>query len=444
MSLRIKAPLLVASALVGTVGFASAAYADAFYLQAQSARGAGRAFSGEGADTGPDSLWWNPAAIAGIRDGSATLSASAILPKGDVVDTGTVIGRPTFSPTTGRPTGLNYTPVGGNGTSSDPINKGVVPSGAIAYPLTDRIAIGLAVTSPFSFTTNYEANSWARYSADKTRLRTIDIQPSIGVVVTDWLRVGGALNVEYTDAILNNALPNLAAALPDGHQELKGDGWDFGWTAGVQLHNNFATVGVSYKSSIRHNLKGDLTVSGLVGPLASSNMTVSGAKAAFNTPGQVIVAGRFRGTDKLTLNAQVVAYNWSKFDTIDLGAPLNTAIPENYKDSWSLAGGLDYDVTPKLTVRAGLQRTKSPTQDGQRDARVPDADRWTYAAGGSYQLSSRIGLDAGAQYVDFANTTIDRNTAAYVNTPVQTNILTSGALRNASAVVLSLGGRVTF
>ncbi len=434
MMFRTKAPLLAVSALVSAFGFASTAYADAFYLQAQSARGAGRAFSGEGADTGPDSLWWNPAAIAGIRDGSATLAASAILPKGDVVDTGTRICRP----------GQACTGISGQSNSRDPINEGVVPSGAVAYPLTDRIAVGLAVTSPFSFTTNYDANSWARYSADKTRLRTIDIQPSVGIVVTDWLRVGGALNVEYTDASLSNALPNLSAALPDGQQELKGDGWDFGWTAGVQLHNDFATVGISYKSSIRHNLKGDLTVSGLVGPLGGSNTTVSGAKAAFNTPGQVIVAGRFRGTDKLTLNAQVVAYSWSKFDTIDLGAPLNTAIPENYMDSWSLAGGFDYDVTPKLTVRAGLQRTKSPTQDGQRDARVPDADRWTYAAGGSYQLSSRIALDAAAQYVDFENTTIDRITAAYVGTAAQTNILTSGALRNASAVVLSLGGRVSF
>ena len=79
---------------------------------------------------------------------------------------------------------------------------------------------------PFSFTTNYDADSWARYSADKTRLRTIDIQPSIGVELTDWLRVGGALNVEYTDAILSNALPNVSAAQPDGRQELSGDGWD--------------------------------------------------------------------------------------------------------------------------------------------------------------------------------------------------------------------------
>ncbi len=440
MSFRTKAPLLAVTALVSAFGFESAASANAFYLQSQSARGTGRAFSGEGADTGAASLWWNPAAIAGIRDGSAAIAATVIRPKGDVIDNGTVIGRPTFNPNIP----VTYRPIGGNRVSSDPINNGVVPSGSIAYPLTDRIAIGVAVTSPFSFTTNYEANSWARYTADKTRLRTIDVQPSIGIAVTDWLRFGGALNIEYTDAILNNALPNASAAQPDGFQELKGDGWDLGWTAGVQLHNDFATVGISYKSSIRHKLKGTLNVSGLVGPLATSNVSVDGATASFNTPGQVIVAGRFRGTDKLTLNAQVVAYNWSKFDTIDLGAPLNTAIPENYRDSWSLAGGVDYDITPKATLRAGIQRAKTPTQDGQRDARVPDANRWTYAAGGSYQMTPALAFDLGANYIDFSDTTIDRVTAAYVGSLAQTNIITNGRLENAHAIEISLGGRLTF
>ncbi len=434
MLLRTKAPLLAVTALVSAFGFESAASANAFYLQAQSARGTGRAFSGEAADTGAASLWWNPAAIAGIRDGSAAIAATAIRPKGDVIDNGTVIRRP------GQP----FAPVGGNRVSSDPINNGIVPSGSIAYPLTDRIAVGVAVTSPFSFTTNYEANSWARYSADKTRLRTIDIQPSIGIAVTDWLRVGGALNVEYTDATLNNALPNVSAALPDGFQELKGDGWDFGWTAGVQLHNDFATVGVSYKSSIRHKLKGTLDITGLVGPLAGSNVSIDGATASFNTPGQVIVAGRFRATNALTLNAQVVAYNWSKFDTIDLGAPLNTAIPENYRDSWSLAGGFDYDITPKATLRAGIQRAKTPTQNGLRDARVPDSNRWTYAAGASYQLTSHIALDAGANYIDFSDAKIDRATGAYVGSAAFTPIVTNGLLKNAHAIEASLGARVSF
>ncbi|MEK9210361.1 OmpP1/FadL family transporter [Sphingomonas sp. 2378] len=434
MTKSFKAPLLASAVLSSSFAFAGAAHGQAFYLQEQSTRGQGRAFSGEGADTGASSLWWNPASIAGMERGEAVLGASAIIPKGDVVDRGTVIVRP----------GQSARPVGGNGVSGDPINRGIVPSGAVAIPLNDRVAVGLAVTSPYSFTTEYDANSWARYSALKTELRTIDIQPSVGIAVLDWLRVGGALNVEYTKAELGNALPNLSPLLADGYQRLKGDGWDLGWTAGVQLHNDWATVGISYKSRIKHQLKGSLEVGGLLGPLAAQNRTVDGATAEFYTPAQIIVAGRFRATDKLTLNAQAVRFTWADFDAIRLGAPINTAIPENYKNSFSLAGGFDYAANERLTLRAGVQRGITPTQDGNRDARVPDANRWNYSIGGSYKVTPRFTLDAAGSYIDFANASIDRRTAAYAGTAAQTPILTSGQVQNARAFVGSIGGRFSF
>lgn len=435
MTKSFKAPLLATAIVSSSFAFAGAAHGQAFYLQEQSTRGQGRAFSGEGADTGPSSLWWNPAAIAGMERGEAVIGASAIIPKGDVVDTGTVIVRP------GQPARS----VGGNAISRDPINRGVVPSGAVAYPLNDRVAVGLAVTSPYSFTTEYDANSWARYSALKTELRTIDIQPSVGIALLDWLRVGGALNVEYTKAELGNALPNLSPLQSDGFQRLKGDGWDLGWTAGVQMHNDWATVGISYKSRIKHNLKGSLEVGGLQGQfLSPQNRTIDGATATFYTPAQIIVAGRFRATDKLTLNAQAVRFTWADFDAIRLGAPINTAIPENYKNSFSLAGGFDYAANDRLTLRAGVQRGITPTQNGNRDARVPDANRWNYSVGGSYKLTPRFTLEAAGSYIDFADASIDRRTAAYVGTPLVTPILTNGQVQNARAFVGSIGGRFSF
>lgn len=433
MSYR-KASLLAVSALGSLFAFSGTANAQAFYLQEQSARGAGRAFSGEAADTGAQSLWWNPASIAGMTEAEAAIAAAAILPRGEVVDTGTLIRRP----------GGAFGPVGGDSTARNPINKGVLPSGAIAVPLGDRVAVGLAVTSPYSFTTDYDANSWARYSADRTKLLTVDIQPSIAVALTDWLRVGAALNVEYTDASLSNALPNALATLPDGRQLLEGNGWDLGWSAGVQMHNDFLTVGVAYKSGIKHKLKGDLEISGLLGPLAASNTELSGVEATFSTPAQIIVGARFRATPQLTFNTQVVRYTWADFDAIRLGAPVNSAIPENYRNSFSVAGGIDYAASSKLTVRAGVQRGLTPTQDGQRDARVPDSDRWNFGAGATYDITPKFAIDAGANYVTFDNASIDRPTAAYAGTAAQTPIITRGQLTNASAVVLSLGGRFRF
>lgn len=425
---------LPAFAILSSIAISGTAHGQAFYLQEQSARGAGRAFSGEAADTGPSSLWWNPAAIADATAIEAAIAASAILPRGEVVDTGTLIVRP------GQPPA----PVGGNPRTRNPIDNGVLPSGAIAVPLTRGVVVGLAVASPYSFTTNYPADSWARYSAGRTRLRTYDIQPSIAIAATDWLRIGAGINVEYTDASFGNALPNLLPRLPDGSQQLKGNGWDVGWSAGIQMHNDWATVGISYKSAIKHHLTGDLAISGLLGPLAGQNVEVSGIKANFYTPAQVMIAGRFRATNRLTLNAQAVRFTWDKFDAIRLGPPLNTALPENYRESWSLAGGIDYAVSPKLTLRAGVQRAITPTQDGRRDARVPDANRWNFGAGASWAASSRFTIDAAANYVDFADASIDRLTAAFPGTPAQTPILTSGELRDARAFVLSLGGRVRF
>ena len=432
MSLRLKASLL-ASAIIGAFGFATVAHAQAFYLQEQSARGAGRAFSGEVADTGPQSLWWNPASIAGMERGEAAINASVIRPKGDVVNNGTVIRRP----------GGQFAPVGGDQLAKDPIDNGILPSGQIAIPF-GPVAIGMAVTSPYSFTTDYDSTSWTRYSATRTKLLTFDIQPSIAVALTDWLRVGGGANIEHVYASLGNNLPNLSSALPDGRQKLEGDGWDLGWTAGFQMHNDWATVGVSYKSRIEHTLKGNLLVEGLQGPLAAQNRNIDGVEASFYTPAQVIVGARIRATPALTLNAQAVRFNWSKFDAIRLGAPLNTALPENYHDSYTLAGGLDYAVSPKLTLRAGVQHGTTPTTTGLRDARVPDGNRWNYGAGGTFQLTPKIGIDLAANYVKIDDVPIDRLTAAYAGTPVQTPVVTNGFLRDASALIISAGAHIGF
>jgi long-chain fatty acid transport protein len=413
---------------------ASAAHAGAFYLQEQSVRATGRAFSGEVADTGSQSLWWNPAAIGGMTGGDGSLGISAILPKGNVVNRNTLIR---------RPTNATPVPVGGDQVSKDPLNKGYLPSGAIAYGITPQIAVGLAITSPYSFTTNYDATSWARYTADKTKLRTFDIQPSIAFAPNENISLGVALNAEHSKATLSNALPNVSALQPDGSQRLHGDGWDFGWTAGGQLRSGPVTFGASYKSTVKHVLKGEVITAGLLGPLAGQNRTI-GTNASFRTPWQATVGARFKATDKLTLNAQIVRIGWNKFDAIRLGAPLSTAIPENYKNTWSFAGGVDYAVSPVWTVRGGVQHDKTPTQDGDRDARVPDGDRWNFALGTSYDVTPGFTIDVAANYIDVKNASIDRVTAAYAGTPVQTPILVNGELRKASVVVLALGGRLRF
>ena len=436
---RLRAALLSAAGIAGFLP--GAAHAGGFYLQEQSVRGAGRAYSGEVSDTGAASLWWNPASIAGTEGFDGEIGFSAILPRGQVVNQNTRIIRPA------PPIAL---PVGGAQVARNPIDNGYLPTGAIAYGLSPRLAVGLALTSPYSFTTNYDADSWTRYTADRTKLRTYDIQPSIAFMPVDGLRVGAALNIEYSKATLSTFLPNFSVVPPftppaDGFQELNGNGWDFGWSAGVQYTAGPLTVGASYKSPIKHKLSGSIATSGLVGLLAPGNGTAA-TTATFETPWQATFGGRLKLNDALTLNAQATRFGWSKFDAIYLGAPVNVALPEQYRDTWAISGGFDLALSPRLTLRGGAQFDQTPTVDGHRDARVPDSDRWNFAGGASYAMSKAFTVDVAANYLKLNGATIDRATVAFPTQAgvVRTPILTDGRLEEAHVIVLSIGGRVHF
>jgi long-chain fatty acid transport protein len=426
--------LLFGTAAGLIVTAAEPAMAGGFYLKEQSVRGLGRANSGEVADQGASALWWNPAAIGGLKESEAAFGASAIVPRSTVSDNGTLIDRPGAPPVA----------VGGVSPIRNPIVSGIAPNNAFALPLGERVAIGVAVTSPFSFTSDYDPSGWQRYSAIRSRLITLDIQPTLAVAATDWLSVGAAVNIEYADAWLSNALPNLAPGSADGRLRLTGDGWDLGWSAGVQLRaGKRASFGLSYKSSVEHELKGPVEISGLLGPLAGSNVRAQ-TSARFTTPWQLIVGGRVGVTEGLTLNAQVTRFGWSKFDRIEVAAPISNAILENYRNTWAVSVGLDQAVGKRLTLRAGLQIDPTPIRDASRDPRVPDGDRVDYNVGASYRMSKRISLDAAAGYIDVESGPISRDERFYAGTAAQTDVLTDGRVDNPRVFVLAMGGRLSF
>src|SRR3569833_117219 len=138
---RLTRTMLLFGTAVALVLTAEApAGAAGFYLQEQSVRGFGRANSGEVADQGPASLWWNPAAIG---DGETGLSfgATAILPSGRLRDGGTLLRRP----------GQAAAPVGGPSDLHGPLQRGVAPNAAAAIGLGHNLALGVALTSPYSY-----------------------------------------------------------------------------------------------------------------------------------------------------------------------------------------------------------------------------------------------------------------------------------------------------
>ncbi|OYW93330.1 MAG: long-chain fatty acid transporter [Caulobacterales bacterium 32-67-6] len=418
--------------LAGATGLASPAAAGGFYLQEQSVRGAGRAYTGEVADTGVSSLWWNPAAIA-RSPREVYVGAHAIFVDAEVENTGSTITYP----------GGVTVPVGGEPRAFNPIQDGLAPNFAIATPVGDRFALGFSVAAPYNFTTEYRDNAWARYDGLESGLTTADMQLTAAMRATDWLDLGAGVSAQYTEATLSTAYPNLAPGAPDGVSQLKGEGWDYGWTVGAQAHFDTLTFGASYRSAIEHDLEGDVRVLGLGGPLAPFNVDTEGS-ANFSTPWIATFGARWQATDRLGLNAQVNRIGWSEFDAINVtSSAVNETLPQRYKDVTTGGVGMDYAVNPRLTLRAGVQYDPTPTPDDLRTARVPDGDRWLYGVGATADITETLKMDAALSYIAFDESEVNHDTTFYEGTPAATTSRLRGTV-NGNAGIISLGLRKTF
>ncbi|HJV43778.1 outer membrane protein transport protein [Caulobacter sp.] len=425
---------LAAGVALLTLAAATQASASAFYLQEQSVRGAGRAYSGEVADTGVGSLWWNPASIASVEKAEIYGGLHYVGVESHVKNTGSTIRRSTT--TTG---------ISGDQDVSGPIKNGVVPNFAAAYRLNDKIVVGLSVAAPYNFTTEYNTTSWTRYDALKSRLTTADIQATVAYRLTDTLDLGLGVDAIYSDAELTNALPNFPTPFnptaQDGKQKLKGDGWDYGWNVGAQWRpTSKLTFGASYRAKVKRTLKGDVTVSGLTYPLTTGNM-VTKAQATITTPWTATVGARWAVNDRLTVNGSVSRLGWSEFDAIRVtyAGGGSTSI-QDYKDITTIAVGADYKLTDKVTVRGGLQRDPTPTPDNDRTSRVPDGDRWMYAVGATFQTTPKLQLDTALNYIAFNSSNINRSDTFYSGAAATS---LSGRV-SGHALVMSVGGRYSF
>ena len=430
-----KRALMAGAALAALSGMGSARAAG-FYLEDQSTRASGRAFSGEAADMGAASIWYNPAAIAGIDQSELEASLTPILVDARVSDSNSTITQ-----------GGVTRPISGEPNAFKPVELGVIPASAAAYRINGQWSVGLSVTSPFSFATKYDdGDVFSRYSGLTTRLTTIDVQPTIAWRPLRWLGVGVGPNIEYTNAVLTQAIPGFSAGAPDGFVDLHGNGYAAGYNVGAQLHATDAvTVGVAYRSKIEHTLSGLYRIQNF-GAFDTAGVGTA-AKASFNTPWSATFSVRWRATPKLTVEGQGVRFGWSEFQQIALDTP-GDILPsqvENYHDTTSGALGFDYAVTRRFTVRGGVQYDPTPTTDGYRDARVPDGDRFLFAGGYSFRISPRMVIDGAISYIDFIPSHINQTVNQYANiSPLLAIPINTQGEVHANAETLSVGSHFYF
>jgi long-chain fatty acid transport protein len=435
--------VLLAGVVAGLLAAIPSASADSFAINEYSTRDLGLANAGRATQRGDAAAaWGNPALIAALRRGTVTGSLSGILGDSQFDDRGSI--------------DLLSRPLGGDTRGF--LENALVPGVQAAWPINDRMAVGLAITAPFGLATEYESNWPGRYQALKSSLRTVDINPSFSWQITDSFAVGVGVSAQYAKATLNSmidfgavCLSRLAPAscaglglLPqaaDGFTEIEGDSWEWGWNVGAAWSPTPDwTIGLTYRSGVDHTLEGDAK---FVVPTNAAILTSTGAftdtpgSAELNLPDMAELGVRWQTNPQLALYAAAQWKQWSNLAELRVDFE-NPAQPDsveelNYEDSWRYSFGVEYQIEPQWMLRAGLAFDGSPTQPEFRTARIPDNDRMVYAVGASWTPNDDWSVDFAYNRIQIDDTEFDhvgnfndRVTGEYTG---HANVISVGATR---------------
>ena len=371
--------------------FLSSSIADGagFQLQERSAKGLGRAYSGEAAIADDASvLASNPAAILLVPGETAT-SVGLTGIYSDVNVNGT------FTPA-GAPAGVPA-------RADDITEDSYIPYLFVVRKISERLSLGFGSYTTFGLQTDYPISFSGRSIADLSDIKTVNLNPAIAFRLNDKWSIGAGIDALYAEGTLDTTLPNGLPLL-----ELTGDDWGYGYNIGILYDASERTrFGLHYRSTIDLLIDGQAlsVIPGFNGP----------AKLDVTLPDQIEFSAYHELNESWAIHGDVIWTGWSTFDQlvpIIAGAPIQPpATTENFSNAWRFSIGATWRITDALTLRAGAAYDESPADPAYRNLRIPDSDRIWLSAGLSYQFNPCWALDFGYTHLVTERAVINETTS---------------------------------
>lgn len=337
------------------VSISTAALASGYQISEYSTTNLGRSFAGAGV-VGDDfsAMGYNPAgmsinATSGIQGGAAGI--------------------------------LLHSDYKNNATGEKHSSKmgRVLPHFFGQYKANDKLTLGTGFYTPYGLITDYN-NDW--FGSDHgilSALKVMNFSVGASYQFHPMFSVGAAVNAQYIHA-------RLTGTKAGGMMTTDMDGDDAG--VGYMLGATFTPqrnirLGVSYRSKVSHELRGDLAIGT---PLGNQEMDI---KAKVTTPELVLISGAVDVNEKLTLSASARWTKWNRFKNLDvINRAVNVAVSsthENWKNTWFYSIGADYKINENWTVRLGTAYDETVIKAPEfRTVRVPDGRRIFASLGLSY------------------------------------------------------------
>lgn len=235
-----------------------------------------------------------------------------------------------------------------NGADSDS-DYYLIPSGAVAFNVNDKLYLGMGMAGLSGMGVDFpDVVPGGTNQAMVTTKQFYKIAPGFGYKVSDKLSVGAALNIDYQSLAMYNGMVGAAGlSLPQNQV------YGYGMTAGLIYHvNDKVQIGASWVS--KQNM-GEFKWNTNNGEY---RMTMDG-------PQQFALGVAFKPSPGLLVEADVKRIQFSEvLGSVPLihaaGTPGPTSLDFGWDDQTVYAIGVQKEIDPKTTLRAGFNYGKSP------------------------------------------------------------------------------------
>jgi long-chain fatty acid transport protein len=394
------------------VGLTTGLFANGLNLNGFGARAAGMGGAFVGLANDYTAVFWNPAGLALMKQGTFGLSGDLLIPSAKYTLTSFTMETQSKM----YPAGLlgYFQPIGENIV----VGVGAYSLSGLgaAWDNTGTPFLEQVLVSPFppaAFTPTLTPTTWESF------IGSVTVAPSIAVKLTDQFYLGATLNINYgffkleqwgQFVLVNPAAPpagNLMAAptlINLGQQTLDVKGWGFGATVGVLVKPaEWISFGATFRTESKIKLSGTTEI---------ENISLLGLPNASDTKMNVAspmwLAGgiALKPIEGLTLTADAQYTNWSKLDQIALefqdpawAAGLTDAatLLLNWANKTQLRAGIEYDFG-MLAIRGGYYYDPAPAPDETLNILTPSFT-FNSLAGGFGFRSGGLKVDLALEYL---------------------------------------------
>ena len=272
---------------------------------------------------------------------------------------------------------------------------------AYGFKLLDRGAgVGFGVTVPGGGNV-YWPNDWA----GRGRIITVDrkiygFYLTGGYEVLPRLRLGGGLVYYYGVEYLKQGIQPLNDSY--GELSTRGGGLAYDLSGEYTLPSFPLTVAVDYKHKGTMKLRGNAHFAVPAG-LLPNNATPPVDQKARHTltyPNVLNVGVAYRVVEPLLLTGAWTFNRYVVYQTDVFAGDQGTTItvPRHYRNGYTFRFGAEYDLRPRLQLRAGVERDLSGLDTDYYSATLPDSDAWAAGLGAGWDVSPDLSVQGGFFY----------------------------------------------